>query len=209
MIEHRTAGIGHISVWPLRFFLFLSILMIGCMADDSEQINNTESPTLPASSKSTQRINILDMTTAAPDSWLAVEPSSSMRLVQFVISDVEQAEVIVFYFGAGQGGGPQANIDRWLGQFKPKNGKTVQPMVTNMKTRGGFPVTWVEIKGDYARGVGVGPKGGYKSAQMLIAAITKTSRGNLYFQLHGDRETVLRHRDEFMDFVIKLQNGSD
>lgn len=131
-----------------------------------------------------------------------------MRLAQFAMPDDEQAEVIVFYFGAGQGGGPEANIARWVGQFRPVNGKPVQPMVTKMKTTGGFQVTWVEIQGDYARGVGVGPIGEYRSDQMLIAGVTQTPRGNLYFQLHGDRETVLEHRDEFAHFVLKLQSRS-
>lgn len=159
-------------------------------------------------SEATKIVDLLDMTTAAPGSWQSVPPSSSMRLAQFAMPNDESAEVIVFYFGAGQGGGAEANIARWVGQFKPVNGKPVQPMVTKMKTTGGFPVTWVEIQGDYARGVGVGPIGEYKTDQMLIAGVTQTPRGNLYFQLHGDRETVLGHRDEFAHFVLKLQSRS-
>ena len=128
-----------------------------------------------------------------------------MRLAQFAISDEGQAEVVVFYFGVGQGGGSQANIARWVSQFKPVNGKPVQPTVKNMTTDGGFAVTWVEIQGDYARGVGVGPIGDFKTDRMLIAAITETPRGNLYIQFHGDRETILDRRDEFSQFVLALR----
>lgn len=183
-----SCGIPRSLLWVL---LALSYLSPGWASDDAKK-----------------NVDLLDMTTTTPDSWQAVPPSSSMRLAQFAMPDNEQAEVIVFYFGAGQGGGPEANITRWVGQFKPVNGKPVQPMVTKMKTTGGFQVTWVEIQGDYARGVGVGPIGEYRSDQMLIAGITQTPRGNLYFQLHGDRGTVLQHRDEFAHFVIKLQNRS-
>lgn len=153
-------------------------------------------------------VEFLDMTTVAPESWLIVPPSSSMRLAQFEISNDKLSEVIVFYFGAGQGGGPQANIARWVGQFRPVNGKPVEPTVDKRTTNGGFGVTWVEIQGDYARGVGVGPVGKYKPDQMLIAAITRTPRGNLYIQFHGDRETVLEHRTEFSQFVMSLQKKS-
>ena len=59
--------------------------------------------------------------------------------------------------------------------------------------------------GDYARGVGVGPIGDYKTDRMLIAAIVETPRGNLYIQFHGDRETILDRRDEFSQFVLALR----
>ena len=161
-----------------------------------------------AGSAGMKNIDLLDMTTVAPESWLVVPPSSSMRLAQFEISNDKLAEVIVFYFGAGQGGGPKANIARWVGQFRPVDGKPVKPTVDNMVTNGGFGVTWVEIQGDYARGAGVGPIGEYKPDQMLIAAITQTPRGNLYIQFHGERETVLEHRAEFSQFVMALQKKS-
>ena len=61
---------------------------------------------------------------------------------------------------------------------------------------------------DYARGVGVGPIGDFKTDKMLIAAIAETPRGNLYIQFHGDRDTVLGHRDEFMQFVMALRKRS-
>ena len=182
-----------------------SLPLSGWTAVDSSHLNHTESTLLKAASTSMQRIDILDMTTVVPDSWQTVTPSSKMRLGQFSMSGEGQGEVIVFYFGAGQGGSPQANIARWVSQFRPVNGKPVQPMVTNMKTFGGFLVTWVVIQGDYARGVGMGPIGEYKSDQMLIAAVTQTPRGNLYFQFHGDRATILNHRNEFAQFVLRLQ----
>ena len=155
-----------------------------------------------------RKIEFLDMTTVAPESWLVIPPSSSMRLAQFEISKDKQATAIVFYFGAGQGGGPEANIARWVGQFRQVNGKPVVPKVGNMTTEGGFGVTWVEIQGDYARGAGVGPIGQYKPEQMLIAAITRTPQGNLYIQFHGDKETILEHRNQFAQFVMALRKRS-
>ena len=29
-----------------------------------------------------------------------------------------KAEIVVFYFGAGSGGSVEANVNRWIGQFK-------------------------------------------------------------------------------------------
>lgn len=195
--------------WRSAVFLWLLLMLTfpapGWTSGDSAQIKHTQPSRLKIAAKSMQKIEILDMSSVVPGSWQAVPPSSNMRLAQFAISDEAQAEVIVFYFGVGQGGGAQANIARWVSQFRPVNGKPVQSTVDNMRTTGGFEVTWVEILGDYARGVGVGPIGKYKSDQMLIAAITQTPRGNLYIQFHGDRDAILEHRDEFMQFVMALQ----
>lgn len=208
MINHGIVNRGQILVRFLWFVLILSSPLFGCTSGESGQVRNVGPAELQIPSDSTQNINILDMATVAPDSWRAIPPSSSMRLAQFAISDEGLGKVIVFFFGAGQGGGAQANIARWVGQFRPVNGKPVQAMVTNMKTFGGFLVTWVEIQGDYARGVGVGPIGDYKSDQMLIAAIIQTSRGNLNVQFYGDKGTVLEHRNEFAQFVLALQKRS-
>lgn len=195
--------------WRSAVFLWLLLMLIfpapSWTSGDSAQIKHTQSSKLKMASKSMRKIEILDMSSVVPSSWQATPPSSNMRLTQFAISDEGQAEVIVFYFGVGQGGGAQANIARWVSQFKPVNGKPVQPTVDNMRTTGGFEIIWVEIQGDYARGVGVGPIGKYKSDQMLIAAITQTPLGNLYIQFHGDRNAILEHRDEFMQFVMALQ----
>jgi hypothetical protein len=43
-----------------------------------------------------------------------------MRLATYTIAatgDHEGAECGVYYFGPGQGGSIQANLDRWIGQF--------------------------------------------------------------------------------------------
>ena len=40
------------------------------------------------------------------------------------------AEIVVFYFGRGQGGGVQENIDRWANQFRGPEGGPVEPIVS-------------------------------------------------------------------------------
>jgi hypothetical protein len=208
MIKQGKVNSGQISGRLLWLVIMLGYPALGWTSGEIVQIENTDPVRLEIASESMQKVDILDMSSLAPRTWQVRPTASSMRLVQFEILDKKPAEVIVFYFGAGQGGGAQANIARWVSQFSPVNGKPVQPTVKNMTTSGGFGVTWVEIQGDYARGVGVGPIGDYKSDQMLIAVISQTPRGNLYIQFHGDRKTVLEHRDEFTQFVMALRKGT-
>jgi len=208
MLRHEKVNSGRRVGRFLCLLLVLGFSSPGWTSGESAQIKYSVFDRLEVVSEVMQEIDILDMTSVVPGSWQTLKPSSNMRLAQFAISDEGQAEVVVFYFGVGQGGGAQANIARWVSQFKPVNGKPVQPKIKNKTTDGGFAVTWVEIQGDYARGVGVGPIGDFKSNRMLIAAITQTPRGNLYIQFHGDRKTILEHRDQFSQFVMALRKKS-
>lgn len=212
---------------PGRFIWLVALLLLvvfsqACYASgNQQQIENTEStkpgvasglvPTINLLEVPTisllemQTVSFLDMSSAVPKTWQARTPSSRRRLAQYVVTGDQHAEMVVFYFGSGQGAKPQSHIARWVNQFRPVDGKPVKPKVSTMKTNSGFDVTWVEIQGDYARGGGMGPVGKYKPNQMLIAAITQTPHGNLYIQFHGDKGKILEHRKEFLQFVMALR----
>jgi hypothetical protein len=131
-----------------------------------------------------------------PTTWEVQAPSSTMRVTQYRVPGVGKGgdgEAIVFYFGKGQGGAVQANINRWASQFSTPEGRPVAPRVQK-QTVNGVPVTLVELNGNYARGVGTGPQGAAKANQTLLVAVFETPDGNLTFQLHGGRDTVAAQR---------------
>jgi len=73
-------------------------------------------------------ITLLGYHTKAPGAWSVRQPASSSRLAQFVIHGAEaasDAEVVVFFFGASQGGNVEANIGRWRSQFSTPDGSPV------------------------------------------------------------------------------------
>jgi len=159
-------------------------------------------------------IGFLDMVGRVPEAWQNETAASTMRLVQMrVPSEGPEAEgpeadaqFVVFYFGPGQGGAPDANISRWRSQFSTADGGPVDPQVESFEVSG-MPVTLVALTGDYARGVGVGPTGEFRSEQTLIAAIVGTPRGNLFVQLHGPVETVSVQRDAYLRFIRSIQSS--
>src|SRR6266545_2376931 len=57
-----------------------------------------------------------------PAGWTVETPTYEMRVAQYKLpkadGDSEDALLVVYYFGQGQGGSAQANIDRWLNQIK-------------------------------------------------------------------------------------------
>lgn len=138
-----------------------------------------------------------------PATWLSQPPSSSMRIAQYKVPAVRSAgegELVVFYFGKGQGGPVDANIDRWTSQFTGNGGKPVKPTIVKFRVAG-LAVTTVELFGNYARGVGMGPQGAGKPNQTLLVAVIETPEGNLTFQLHGGKETVDANRKAFEGLV--------
>ena len=75
-----------------------------------EKNQNTKPAGRPA-----QEFTVAGKKFSAPAGWKKQQPASNMRKAQF---QVGQTEIVYFYFGAGQGGSTQANVDRWMRQFK-------------------------------------------------------------------------------------------
>src|SRR5262249_40533479 len=81
-----------------------------------------------------------------PSEWVRVPAPSDMRAAQFRVpkvgSDTEDAEAVLFFFGAGQGGGTQENLDRWYGQMTQPDGKPSKDAgIVTIKTVNGIKVT--------------------------------------------------------------------
>ena len=78
-------------------------------------------PTLSAADK-TKKVMAKDITLNVPTTWKQSPASNNLRTAQFAIPKVEgdrdDAELVVYFFG-GAGGGVNANLERWSGQFQP------------------------------------------------------------------------------------------
>ncbi len=161
-----------------------------------------ESPGTPTAGAGS-RVALLDWTAPVPHAWVSESPKTSMRLTQFQVPGVGGsgvAELVVFYFGAGEGGSAEANIARWQSQFSGPAGKPVQPTVQHFKVKG-MPATIAELSGTYARSLGMGPPAPPTPDQTLLAAIVETPRGNLTFEFHGPRATVAANGAAFLAMV--------
>lgn len=151
-------------------------------------------------------VEFLNYTAPLPNDWIAEQPGSSMRVLQYRVpgsGDGADAQFILYYFGPGQGGSPEANIARWRGQFSSAEDPVV-PRVERFLA-GEMSVTTVELRGDYARGVGMGPVGEAKPDQILLAGIVAAPEGNLIAQLHGPAQTVGDRRRQFLHFLRQIE----
>jgi hypothetical protein len=151
---------------------------------------------------------LLDYHTTVPATWTSRAASSKMRLAEFVTPPADGAagaEVVVYFFGKGQGGSVESNIARWVSQFSSSNGSPVSPIVSRDSTAP-FPITFAELRGTYARGVGAGSSPELaRPGQTLLAGIAETPNGTLFIQLFGPAASVAAQHDAFVRFVTGLR----
>ena len=136
-----------------------------------------------------------------PSSWEWVESASPMRKAQLKVNDTarkESAEVVFFHFGEGGGGGTQANIDRWLGQFQEAREK-LNPKIETA-TAAGRKVTYVQAEGTYMSGL----PGGSKTPQpgtLLLGGIIESDKGNVFIRMTGPAKLALSAKADFRKMV--------
>ncbi len=128
-----------------------------------------------------------------------------MRLAEYTIGPTSTpgAQVVVYFFGQGQGGAVAPNLARWKAQFSNRDGSAVEEAITR-ETAGPFPITFAEYHGTYARGVGAGNAANAQPNQTLVAGIAETPHGTLFLQLFGPSTAVASARPEFVRFVKGL-----
>ncbi|HCN27694.1 MAG TPA: hypothetical protein DIT64_02700 [Verrucomicrobiales bacterium] len=126
--------------------------------------------------------------------WDSVPTSSPMRAATLKIS-VEGAEqpleAVFYYFGAGQGGDVEANVQRWFGQFEGKPETKREDIEA-----GGKKVTLVTATGTYMDGAMFGPKTP-KPDSMLLGSIIPGPDAPVFIKLTGPKAAVAKVADEF------------
>ena len=128
-----------------------------------------------------------------PAGWKG-EGARPMRAATYTVDD---AECVVYFFGAGQGGGIEANVERWKGQFRQPGGKPVE-VKPGRRTIHGLAVTTVDISGEYS-GMGgpVAAEKSMKSGYRLLGAIVEGPGGNIFLKFTGPAKTIAANQKKF------------
>ncbi len=146
-----------------------------------------------------------------PPTWKRVTPSNAMRQASFEIpaaeGDNEGAELNVFYFGPRRPGGGdaiEANVNRWVGQFK---GLPPEAVVRDTTEANGLKQHTVEIKtGTFASGgmmMGAPPVD--KPEFGLLGGIVESPHGDYFFKMTGPAKTVAAARTAFLEFMKSVK----
>jgi hypothetical protein len=137
-----------------------------------------------------------------PSEWVRVPAPSDMRAAQFRVpkvgADTEDAEAVLFFFGPGQGGGAQENLERWYGQMTQPDGKPSKDAgLVTIKTVKGLKVTALDLAGTYKGMPAPGQPAVAKPAYRLLAAAIEGEGGPWFFRVVGPDATVKAAKPAF------------
>lgn len=146
-----------------------------------------------------------------PPGWVEEERTSSMRVAQYRLpktaGDTEDASLVLYYFGQGQGGSTAANVERWVGQMKQEDGSASKDKAKEENFEAnGLKVATVDVSGTYVAETSPGSgtlhnKPGYR----LRAAVVETPKGSYYVKLVGPEKTVAQWNDSFLSYLRSFE----
>jgi len=146
----------------------------------------------------------------APSGWKSEGPRP-MRAATYTIAaapgDAEGGECVVNYFGAGQGGGVDANVKRWIGQFQAPGGGPADSLAkVSKKTINGVPVTLVDITGTYLfKPFPMAPQATPKAGYRMLAAMAEGSQGTVFFKFTAPKKTTDAAESQFHGMIESLK----
>lgn len=131
-----------------------------------------------------------------PKRWVE-QLAGGMRLATYVVpaakSGGDDGECAVYYFGPGQGGGVEPNIERWVGEFE--NPGTPKRATSESH---GLKVYRVQVAGKYlSHGMNPGEAAGPREGWALLGAIVEGPNGSIFFKLTGPAATIGGAEREF------------
>lgn len=138
-----------------------------------------------------------------PAGWIEEERASTMRVAQYRLpkaaTDDEDASLVLYYFGQGQGGSATANVERWVGQMKQADGSS--PKEEHLEVNG-LKVTTVDVAGTYVAETAPGSGTFHnKPDYRLRAAVVETPNGSYYVKLVGPAKTVEQWNESFLAYI--------
>jgi hypothetical protein len=154
------------------------------------------------------RVELDGLKSTTPASWKKPEkPSSKLRAHEFFIpkadGDKEDAELAIFFFGAGSGGSVEENLKRWKGMMAPPMGKTIDDVSKVDKFKvGKVDITYLDISGTYLfKPFGPNTKVTPKENYRFIGAIFDSENGPYFIRLTGPARTMEQNKKAFDDWL--------
>lgn len=140
---------------------------------------------------------------------VAEQPASSMRIAQYRLPSgkegVKDGELAVFFFGSGQGGDTQSNLQRWAGQFKQNDGS--DPMqkakIDKVTSSGGLAITTISLTGHYQSAMMGGGPSYDEPGWKLFGAVAEGQGGPWFFKAVGPESVI----DDWQPRLREMMQG--
>lgn len=188
------------TVLPMSIVLATTFLWFGCAkktnqtGQQSDQQNMTATPPPNA---------VAGIHWTVPEGWTA-QPKQPMRAATYAVPSPKEGQAAgdcgVFFFGHGQGGTVEENLNRWVSQFENGGKHEFASQEVN-----GLKVSTVRVQGTY-----LSPSGpmmesqGKKPDYKLLGAIVEAPEGVVFFKFVGPSQTVDANTTQFNQMISSL-----
>ena len=158
---------------------------------------------LPAAAADSVRTEAARLRFSVPRAWVRVPAPSDERAAQWKLprapGDREDGELILFFFGRGQGGSAQENLDRWQALFVQPDGRPSRDAsVVTPRTVHALRVTSLDLAGTYKPPPpSDGPLPPPRRGQRMLAAIIEDDEGPWFFRALGAQATIAQAKPGF------------
>lgn len=168
-------------------------------------ISTSVSATAEEATKKSESVSVMGKgQMEVPAEFKRTKPGSNIVQHEFQVGDDDKSARLTMM---AAGGGVDANIKRWKGQFS--GGDEADQKVEKMKV-GEWDFHLVDVSGAFAERVGGGPFFGGKTVQredyaMTGAILVAPDGGQFFVKMTGPAETVKANRKKFVAMIKSLE----
>jgi hypothetical protein len=143
----------------------------------------------------------------APANWVRKQPRTRIVQYEFAIPAAKGDPINGRLTVMAAGGGVEANIERWFGQFtQPDGSSTKKRGKVKTKQVAGQDVHLVDISGTFKDQRGpVAPAVQRPKYRMLAAIIETQSAGDYFVKFYGPEKTVAENEKAFFNMIDRLE----
>jgi len=149
-----------------------------------------------------------DLVAEAPGEWKVKESTKPLRLLEITLPSSEKGladgQLVITHFGKGQGGGIDANLDRWYSQMEQPDGSASAKAAKKSEIKNdAAKITWVDIPGTLLdRPFPASPDVTKRPKYRLFAAMVDGgAEGPYWIRVTGPDSVLVAHRDAFEKFL--------
>ncbi len=144
-------------------------------------------------------IAFANFTLQKPKDWITQQPSSQMRLIEFVTPKSPENPVVGFYFG-NRDEMVNANIQRWRGQFAEEDAFNEKEFDNGQ--------VFVEIAGTYKlKPFPMAQEFEEAEGYKMLAAIIPSNQGPYFFKVTAPEKQMDMLKPEFLDFLKSYEQN--
>ena len=188
----------HVTRISILAFLAVAVTAVSATAQEATVEEKSESTKTAAPSKKPepQLIKLAEgnLVLPVPGDWKRVKPKSRIVQHEFAISPAKEDQAPGRMTIMAAGGGIEANINRWVGQFKSADGGRLADEAKRVEKKkvGDLTVHTVDLTGTYLESMRgpFGPKTDRPNYRMLAAIVPVDGNGTWFIKAYGPQETM-------------------